>query len=79
MAEETVDVVIAYDANDLSNNGKTRALPAAEAKELVREGRARYADESTTADRADGGGSMGDSPAAKPTAKKAAAPGPSET
>jgi len=44
MAEETRRVIIAYSPN-LERIGKEETLPAEEARALVNEGRARYADE----------------------------------
>lgn len=43
MADDTVKVIIAFDPNDRSREGKTESLPAGEAHSLVYNGRARYA------------------------------------
>ncbi len=42
--EGTVEVIIAFDPNDMSRNGTTDRVLASKAAQMVYEGRARYAD-----------------------------------
>lgn len=45
MAEDTRKIVVAYDPNDLTRIGKTETVSVDEARQLVHDGRAQYADE----------------------------------
>jgi hypothetical protein len=45
MADDKVDVIIAFDPENREREGKKESLDAAEAHNLVYAGRARYADE----------------------------------
>jgi hypothetical protein len=47
---ENVDIIIAYNPHDPSEQGKIRSVPADEAYALVTEGRARWPDPSPAAE-----------------------------